>query len=683
MQLRSAPALLFALFCLICGVAFPGAVRAAVQRSPEEIEALTLPVRVAPLSTLAMETGLTVNTSSRYATLAFFHTAYLASVDFLDRMNWTGDTANCDEGTVSDDFHEDVLRRINFFRAMAGLNANITLDPVKNAKSQKAALMMSRNHALSHFPPDTWICWSQDGYEAAGAANLSRGSHDYTGPAAIDGLMLDAGDGNTAVGHRRWLLFSGAREMGNGGVPRQVPYGGAAVIWVIGDFNPLPSTPVRIAWPPAGYVPWQVIYPRWSFGLSGASASSFNEADVYMSVNGTNLPVTIIDRGDVGYGDHAIVWEPQGWTPSVPAADTTYHVVLSNVSGTASSTYHYAVTVIDPYDPGLQSELTGPVKVSVGEPSLYMWSGVEGGSQHFVRVYSTAPAMRMEGAESDPPPRVLDFTSPDYSLITSALAASGDRAFHMAFPDFAEQSFEIDGDFVPSSVSELRFQFRRRYSTVSNVIGVDISLDEGFNWQRLWTTSGVCSGNCSPSAWDDAWQPVAISLGAHAGQPLRVRFIYSPVGPSFVGTGTDHGVFLDEIEFTYADEIVASVIHTVSDTLKYTFIPDGEGTYLLSVSAQRDGYTFPFGPAMRVQAGNPPISVITTGFYKSATNFIMDNLISGGPGGGLVLNVEQAPHITGVWHVVEGTVYDSGLQRLVFPRDKLLPSEYFRVIVEP
>lgn len=35
-----------------------------------------------------------------------------------------------------------------------------------------------------------------------------------------------------------------------------------------------------MAWPPAGYVPYQVIYPRWSFAIAGAN---FSQAAVTMA----------------------------------------------------------------------------------------------------------------------------------------------------------------------------------------------------------------------------------------------------------------------------------------------------------------------------------------------------------------------------------------------------------------
>ena len=51
-----------------------------------------------------------------------------------------------------------------------------------------------------------------------------------------------------------------------------------------------------------------------------------------------------------GYGDNTLVWIPQGVTYTQAAADVTYHVTISGISGGgAPSSIAYDVIVIDPY----------------------------------------------------------------------------------------------------------------------------------------------------------------------------------------------------------------------------------------------------------------------------------------------------------------------------------------------
>jgi hypothetical protein len=42
-------------------------------------------------------------------------------------MNWTGDHGTCSEGTVSSAFVDMVQRRVNYYRAMAGVPALVLL----------------------------------------------------------------------------------------------------------------------------------------------------------------------------------------------------------------------------------------------------------------------------------------------------------------------------------------------------------------------------------------------------------------------------------------------------------------------------------------------------------------------------------------------------------------------------
>ncbi len=108
-------------------------------------------------------------------------------------------------------------RRINFYRALVALPADITFDAVKNGKDQKTALMMSANNLLDHLPPTNWTWYTPDGAEGAGNSNLVLGRY---GPAAVDAYMVDPGANNHLVGHCRWLMYSRASVMG-----RAIPTG--------------------------------------------------------------------------------------------------------------------------------------------------------------------------------------------------------------------------------------------------------------------------------------------------------------------------------------------------------------------------------------------------------------------------------------------------------------------------
>lgn len=268
---------------------------------------------------------LSVNPQNRQASLDFYNTVYLASEGAP--IDWTGNHAACGEGTTSAAFRQAVQLRINYFRAMAGVPATVILSDEFTAKAQKAALMMSVNRQLSHSPDSSWICYSAEGAEAAGKSNLYLGVY---GPNAISGYIYDPGSGNYAVGHRRWILYPQTESMGSGDIPPAAGYPASNALWVF-DANirgPRPATREEfVAWPPPGYVPSQVVYPRWSFSYARADFSN-----ALVSMRQGSVPVALVQQTVVnGYGENTLVWEPQISLGVPPASDTTYTVTVENV----------------------------------------------------------------------------------------------------------------------------------------------------------------------------------------------------------------------------------------------------------------------------------------------------------------------------------------------------------------
>lgn len=293
-----------------------------------------------------------IDTSSRLAVVAAFYSGYNASEGFP--VGWDGNTATCTLGVNSSNHKEASLRRVNYFRAMAGLPGVVALDEVRSGKCIRAAMMMSAQGSLSHSPPATWTCYSADGAEAAGKANLALGRE---GPGAIDLYMDDHGAGNEFVGHRRWILYPPQVTMGTGSVPAQNGKASANALWVlVQPFGARPATPEYVAWPSPGYFPYQLLprlSSRWSFSRPTAG---FGSAGVSVTQNGTPLAVTVISRSDTGYGDNTLVWTVTGVPLTAPATDRPYVVTISDVLVDGSSrNYQYTVTLIDPAVPNLEA----------------------------------------------------------------------------------------------------------------------------------------------------------------------------------------------------------------------------------------------------------------------------------------------------------------------------------------
>jgi hypothetical protein len=265
-------------------------------------------------------------------------------------LGWVGDVAAGIAGDTSQQYKTAVVQRVNWYRAMAGVPAWITLDPVFNGKAQKGALMLAANRALSHTPPPSWQFYTADGAQALGSSNICQGFQ--WDPGCVEEYIADQGTNNGPVGHRRWILFPQTRFMGTGDVPFQGNLWNALWIFDNNYFSARPSTRDEfVSWPPKGYVPYQVVFPRWSFSYPNAD---FSTATVTMTRGGAPVPLRM-EAQAVNIGENSIVWVPDNQSttnalhPAPPPGDTAYNITISNVRiGGQTRSFNYLVIVFDP-----------------------------------------------------------------------------------------------------------------------------------------------------------------------------------------------------------------------------------------------------------------------------------------------------------------------------------------------
>jgi len=288
-----------------------------------------------------------VNTQNRDESLTFYQENYILSG--LPAINWSGSHESCDPGTTNPDFQGAVLRRINYFRGMAGVPDGIVFSEESNLKAQAAALLMSVNEALDHDPPETWTCYSALADEGAGSSNLYLGINGWE---AITGYMQDAGTFNDAVGHRRWILYPQTQVMGSGDIPATDDYFASNALVVFDEYLSAPRPDTRdsfVAWPPPGYIPYPVVFTRWSFSYPDAD---FSQASVSMYREDHSL--AIIQAMPVyDYGENTIVWQIVGMNTGVdwprPDEDTSYTIDITDVllEGQPHD-FSYQVILFDP-----------------------------------------------------------------------------------------------------------------------------------------------------------------------------------------------------------------------------------------------------------------------------------------------------------------------------------------------
>ncbi|RIK81975.1 MAG: hypothetical protein DCC67_07690 [Planctomycetota bacterium] len=293
--------------------------------------------------------GLEIDPETRTETLLFYHSAYDRLAPNIP-IGWTGDFTTCDPGTTSPQFREAILQRINYYRAMAGVPADVVFRDDWNHQAQQAALMMSVNRQITHAPPASWACYTADGAAAAGKSNLAQ---HINGPSAIDGYMRDPGSSNFFVGHRRYILYPQTDEMGTGDIPGGSGHDTINALWVIDDnsyYSPRPATRDGfVALPAPGYAPWLTTPARWSFSYPGAN---FFSATVSMTQDGAPIAVRK-EQVRNGYGENTLVWVPKNlredYVVPQPARDEVYRVTIDNVLiDDAPRSFEYTVTIFDP-----------------------------------------------------------------------------------------------------------------------------------------------------------------------------------------------------------------------------------------------------------------------------------------------------------------------------------------------
>lgn len=244
---------------------------------------------------------------------------------------FSGDVKTCGQGDLDKEGRERALRILNLYRYLADL-PEVTLDPELNAKTQRCAELMGANNDISHYPPKTWKCWTEDGAEAAVESNLS------TAPAilAVDRYMVDEGAVNKPkLGHRRWILGKTLGPVGIGSTTDTLDADGqASCMWITGKGD---AKYEWMAWPPNGKMPLRAFAPHADKGQgdineTGWSIQSddidFSKATIKVKAGLTDLKVKVRPLEANIATKFAIAFTPDGWTAE---AGKTYQVDVGGV----------------------------------------------------------------------------------------------------------------------------------------------------------------------------------------------------------------------------------------------------------------------------------------------------------------------------------------------------------------
>ncbi|RMX01039.1 DUF4214 domain-containing protein [Allofranklinella schreckenbergeri] len=531
-------------------------------------------------------TGFSVNIRSREAVRNFHNAIYSASENIA--AGWTGSAAGCVAGQVSAAYQDATLRRINYFRAMAGVPATVTLDATYTRKAQQAALIMLANNALSHKPPSSWRCHTSEGEEAAGRSNLSLG---MAGATSVTGQMEDEGDTNLAVGHRRWLLYPPTKVMGAGHAVNDST--SVSVVWVLdGPHSTRPT--VRddfVSWPPPGYVPQTLVFPRWSFSYPDAD---FSQARVEMRSGGHNISLRL-EPYQAFMGDNTLVWVPNA-RPNAASADVSYEVQVRNVriQGVARD-FHYTVTAINPDRYGADTVL--PALTAQGG-GAYAITPVPGATGYQWAAFSLRDFTQTEGAEAGM--GLLQPNVSGYSPRDTRVKASGSASFHLAHPIPQRlQMLTFTPQFYVQPGAQLQFASQLGWATPTQRALVQVSLD-GKSWQTIHSQAG------SGGAGEQSFQRKTVSLSAFAHKSIQLRFAYEhQSGTYYPQSDVGVGWYIDDIQLTnVAQRSDQALQNTNAPSFRHQ--PTGSERQFLVARALMHGYPLEWGPALEVKSNGGP-----------------------------------------------------------------------------
>jgi hypothetical protein len=117
-------------------------------------------------------------------------------------------------GKVTDGYLADGLKMFNFYRFLAGIPDDVTLDEGLIYRAQHGAVLLAASGVFAHEPPKP-TDMSQEFYEEGFASTTSSNISYWSGTnyasttidSALTGQMDDEDTGNIdRVGHRRWIL---------------------------------------------------------------------------------------------------------------------------------------------------------------------------------------------------------------------------------------------------------------------------------------------------------------------------------------------------------------------------------------------------------------------------------------------------------------------------------------------
>lgn len=240
---------------------------------------------------------------------------------------WQTEPADqCSTGELDTAFQLDAVRRVTLYRWLAGLPGVTTLSEYATATQACATTLDAQNVGATRDITEDFACFSEAAADAAQQSSILRTARS---PAeAVDTFIEDA-DAPT-LGNRRWILN---------------PEMGATAFGFRGDYtcmyatdNNGSTTRAFVAYPFSVF-PVAALRGRWMWASNTLFTSAATTVTV-MTADGTNVPITNVQRLEGLSFPAAMVWEVAG------AAPGEYTVTLQGLAG-AMNELTYSVNLVN------------------------------------------------------------------------------------------------------------------------------------------------------------------------------------------------------------------------------------------------------------------------------------------------------------------------------------------------
>jgi len=520
---------------------------------------------------------------------------------------------------------------VNMAVAVQRISALPAVPPVApNAKLMAVARQhtqwMFANRSQSHMqPPDTSPVnsiirrFTSAGYNYAGAGEniYAYGNDVYYAHA---GFEVDWGGDDYGMqkpaGHRLNNHSKDHRELGVGLHAGYSGYGS-------GDVGPLVCTvDFGVQRSSSAYVTGVAYYD-----LNGNQRYDANEG-----IGGLRVDVE-------GAAHHAVTAPGGGYAVPVPTMAATRAVTLSGLraQGAASAVMADGRNVKRDFVPAYQPPvLTVPGEVPAGLPAAFSFPTTPGAAAYEAVVAGLMPA---SPEKADTAAQLLSYLTPGrYSLLQASVrVGTAGGAIHLAHPELEDQWVMLKPSYVPGPAGSVTFHSWLRGSSKRQVARLQVSADDGQTWTDAWTKVGAAT---AATGWG---APVTVSLAAHAGRLVRLRFNYTVAGSTWVsGLGVSSGWFIDEISFADAGQLTASqtiAVPAAGSTAEFVHTPAAPGPLAVAVRPLISGRPWAHGPVLRLTVAEP------TPFVHWARS---EEIRLGMPPGSLALSAESASAADGV-----------------------------------